>query len=97
MKEAVDEVCNAKVAKLLALIGNIIVLDAKSTGNGSMLDSCSNEDRQGAGGDLANQVPGRHGGSLLAVGLDFDDCEEVVVLDEGMIHGIADTGVEYQS
>lgn len=96
MKEAIEEIGNAKIAQLLALVGHIVVLDTKGSRNGSVLDCGSDEDREGAGGDLADQVAGRSGRGFLATGIDFDDCEKIVVRGQVVVHSVANTCVEKQ-
>lgn len=94
VEEAVEEVAHAKVAQFLALVGHVVVLDAKGPRNGRVLNGGADEDGDGAAGDAADEVARRHHGRLLALGLDLDDGKEVVVGGAGVVDAVADARVQ---
>ena len=92
MEEAVEEVGNAEVAELLALVRGVVVAHSKGSGDGGVLDGGGDEDGDTAAGHLADERRVGHLGMLQPVRLDLGDFkEEVVGVTAALVDAIADT------
>lgn len=65
--KTVDEVADAKVAELLTLIWDVVILDTERSCDASVLDSGTDEDSDTLDRYLADKVSRRHDRGLLAV------------------------------
>jgi len=99
MEEAVREVCDAEVAKLLRLVANVVILHAESASDGNMFEDRSDECRDAEWESLRDECCGGHLRVRNTLGFDLGHIEEVLlrITPELLVHRVADSGEQDQT